>query len=52
MSEMTYLEVYGCKNCPVAACCGTMIQSIRLCHSYQKPKLEPKEITLSTIIIK
>ena len=48
---MSYLEVYGCKYCPVAIWCGTMIQSTRLCNSYQQPKLN-KEITLSTNIIK
>lgn len=48
---MSYLEVYGCKHCPVAAWCGTMIASNRLCNSYQQPKFD-KKITLSTIIIK
>ena len=37
---MKYLEVYpDCKGCPVLQYCGTMIQSIKLCNSYQ-PKLQ------------
>ena len=40
MEDKTYLQVYGCKNCPVAAICGTMISSTRLCHSYIQPKLQ------------
>lgn len=39
MEDKTYLQVYGCKDCPVAQYCGTMIQSTRLCNSYQ-PKLQ------------
>ena len=32
---MTYLEKYpDCKGCPVHEYCGTVISSIRLCHSY------------------
>lgn len=32
---MTYLDKYpNCIGCPVIKYCGTMIGSIRLCHSY------------------
>lgn len=37
--KITYLKVYGCKNCPVAAWCGTSIQSTKLCNSYTQPIL-------------
>ena len=34
---MRYLDVYEhCKGCPVAQYCGTMIQSTKLCNSYEK----------------
>ena len=37
---MKYLDMYpNCKGCPVAKYCGTMVQSTRLCNSYQ-PKLQ------------
>lgn len=37
---MKYLDVYPhCKGCPIAQYCGTMIQSTKLCNSYQ-PKLQ------------
>ena len=37
---MSYLDIYPeCKGWPVAKCCGTMVQSTRLCNSYQ-PKLQ------------
>ena len=35
---MKYSDVYSCENCPVKQYCGTMIQSIKLCNSYQ-PRL-------------
>lgn len=32
---MTYLDKYpNCINCPVEKYCGTVVSSIRLCHSY------------------
>ena len=38
---MKYLDIYPeCKGCPVAQYCGTMIQSTRLCNSYEQPKLQ------------
>ena len=37
---MKYLDKYpNCIGCPVAQYCGTMIQSTKLCNSYQ-PKLQ------------
>ena len=40
MEDKTLLQVYGCKDCPVASVCGTMINSTRLCHGYIQPKLQ------------
>ena len=38
---MRYLDKYpGCMGCPVSNYCGTMISSIRLCHSYSEPSIE------------
>lgn len=32
---MSYLDVYkNCRRCPVEKYCGTMVQSTRLCRSY------------------
>ena len=31
---MTYYDKYHCVNCPVDKYCGTMVSSIKLCHSY------------------
>ena len=40
---MKYLDVYpDCKGCPVAQYCGTMIQSIELCNSYEDKQKELK----------
>ena len=37
----TYLDKYpDCKGCPVIQYCGTMIQSTKLCKSYDAPKLQ------------
>ena len=33
---MTYYDKYHCINCPVEKYCGTMVGSIRLCHSYRE----------------
>lgn len=34
---MTYLDRYPeCIGCPVSKYCGTMIESMRLCDSYQE----------------
>ena len=34
---MKYLDKYSnCKGCPVVQYCGTMIQSTKLCNSYEK----------------
>lgn len=41
---MRYIDKYpGCKGCPVEQYCGTMVSSIRLCESYQKPE-EQKDL--------
>lgn len=33
----TFLDKYpGCIGCPVEKYCGTMVGSIRLCHSYDQ----------------
>lgn len=33
---MKYLEVYPhCEGCPVVQYCGTIIQSTKLCNSYE-----------------
>lgn len=38
---MKYLDMYpDCKGCPVKQCCGTMIQSTRLCNSYNEKYLK------------
>lgn len=38
---MNYLDIYpNCKGCPVRQYCGTMIQSTRLCGSYNTSKLQ------------
>lgn len=37
---MKYLDVYpNCEGCPMYATCGTMIQSIKACNSYNPPNL-------------
>lgn len=36
MANKRYIDVYGCEACPVSKYCGTMIQSTRLCRSYQE----------------
>ena len=34
---MTYLDKYPhCNGCPVEKYCGTMVSSIKLCHSYKE----------------
>jgi hypothetical protein len=34
---MTYLEKYpNCNGCPVEEYCGTVVGSIKLCHSYKE----------------
>ena len=39
----TFLEKYkDCRYCPVAKYCGTMVASIRLCHSYKEEEKESK----------
>jgi hypothetical protein len=30
---MTYYDKYHCINCPVDKYCGTVVSSIKLCHS-------------------
>ena len=36
MKRETYLDHYPqCKGCPVSDYCGTMVGSIKLCHSYE-----------------
>lgn len=32
---MTYYDKYHCINCPVYKYCGTMVSTMRLCHSYR-----------------
>lgn len=45
---MSYLDKYpGCIGCPVSKYCGTMISSIRLCHSCDEPSVE--ETDASTV---
>ena len=46
---MTYLDKYpNCIGCPVEKYCGTMIGSIRLCHSYKEDTEEKTPVlTLS-----
>lgn len=41
---MTYLDKYpNCIGCPVEKYCGTMVSSIKLCHSY-RDKDEDEEL--------
>ena len=47
---MTYYDKYHCINCPVEEYCGTMVGSIKLCHSYNEDiseKEQPHVLTLS-----
>ena len=38
---MKYLDKYSnCKGCPVVQYCGTMIQSTKLCNSYDSKRKE------------
>ena len=38
---MTYLDKYpSCIGCPVYKYCGTMISSIKLCHSCDESSIE------------
>ena len=51
---MTYLDKYpNCNGCPVEKYCGTMVSSIRLCHSYNDAALENEKshaLTLSNAV--
>ena len=41
---MTYLDKYpNCNGCPVEKYCGTMVSSVRLCHSYDDSMAEKEK---------
>ena len=44
---MTYYEKYHCISCPVEKYCGTVVGSIKLCHSYKEDEASSPVLTLS-----
>ena len=47
---MTYLDKYpNCINCPVEKYCGTVVGSIRLCHSYNEEIAEKESSHVLTL---
>jgi hypothetical protein len=47
---MTYLDKYpNCINCPVDKYCGTVVGSIRLCHSYDDNIAEKEQSHVLTL---
>ncbi len=47
---MTYLEKYpNCIGCPVEKYCGTVVSSIRLCHSYNDDVAEKESSHVLTL---
>jgi hypothetical protein len=45
---MTYYDKYHCINCPVEEYCGTVVGSIRLCHSCKEEEEDSSPVlTLS-----
>ena len=43
---MSYLDKYpNCINCPVTKYCGTMVSSIKLCHSCDEPSKEETDVS-------
>ena len=43
---MSYLDKYpNCMGCPVTKYCGTMIGSIRLCHSCDESSVEEPNVS-------
>jgi hypothetical protein len=47
---MTYLDKYpNCINCPVEKYCGTVVGSIKLCHSYNEDISEKEQSHILTL---
>jgi hypothetical protein len=47
---MTYLDKYpNCNGCPVEEYCGTVVGSIRLCHSYNEDISEKESSHVLTL---
>lgn len=47
---MSYLDHYpGCLGCPVGKYCGTVVGSIRLCHSYNEDVAEKEASHVLTL---
>ena len=47
---MTYLDKYkDCCGCPHRKYCGTMVSSIRLCHSYKEDDGKDKRDNTSDV---
>ena len=44
---MTYYDKYHCISCPVEKYCGTVVGSIKLCHSYKEDGSSYPVLTLS-----
>ena len=50
LRAMTYLDKYpNCINCPVEEYCGTVVGSIRLCHSYNEEIAEKERSHVLTL---
>ena len=47
---MTYLDKYpNCNGCPVEKYCGTVVSSIRLCHSYNDDVAKKESLPVLTL---
>ena len=45
---MSYFDEYpGCINCPVSQYCGTVVSSVKLCHSYNDSIMEKEVLVLA-----